>query len=151
MYKRPLCHTLLNALDMSKNTPRTSRPSPNYLYISWVIDRNWLILYNTHSNIFLFWFNKRFKVNVYSLVAYWFPPWLFYYYLHFVYIKWCSIYSKPIYYPEEINFRENYFSLEYSQNIFLTLVKKPTLQELNLANFARKTFYLSPYKRCLQW
>ena len=32
LHKRPLCHTLLNALGMSKNTPRTSRPSSNDLY-----------------------------------------------------------------------------------------------------------------------
>ena len=32
LHKRPLCHTLLKALGMSKNTPRTSRPSSNDLY-----------------------------------------------------------------------------------------------------------------------
>ena len=32
LHKRPLCHTLLNALGMSKNTLRTSRPSSNDLY-----------------------------------------------------------------------------------------------------------------------
>ena len=42
-YKRPLCNTLINALDMSKSTTRTSRPSSSDLRISWVIDSSWLI------------------------------------------------------------------------------------------------------------
>ena len=43
LHMRPLCHTLSNALDMSKNTPQTSRPSSNNLCISWLIDRSWLM------------------------------------------------------------------------------------------------------------
>ena len=34
LYVRPLGHTLSNALDMSKNTPRTSRPSSSDIYIT---------------------------------------------------------------------------------------------------------------------
>ena len=37
------CHTLSNAFDVSKNTRRTSKPSSKDLYISWVIERSWLM------------------------------------------------------------------------------------------------------------
>ena len=40
---RPSCHTLSNALDISKNTLRTSKPSSKDLYISCVIERSWLM------------------------------------------------------------------------------------------------------------
>ena len=43
MNVRPSCHTPSNALDISKNTPRTSKPSPKDLYISCVIERSWLM------------------------------------------------------------------------------------------------------------
>ena len=74
---RPLCQTLSDAFDMTRNAPRTSHPSSNDLYIPWVVDKSWLIqespgykpdwfveirsfvvkksdisLYNRHSNIF---------------------------------------------------------------------------------------------------
>ena len=39
---RPSCHTLSNALHISKNTPRTSKPLSKDLYISCVIERSWL-------------------------------------------------------------------------------------------------------------
>ena len=70
------CQTTSNAFTMSRNTPRTSYPSSNDAYISWVIDKSWLMqeppglkpdwfveirwfvmrklnisLYNIHSNI----------------------------------------------------------------------------------------------------
>ena len=34
LYKRPLCHTLSNALEISRKTPLTSYPLSNDLYIS---------------------------------------------------------------------------------------------------------------------
>ena len=40
---RPSCQALSNAFDMSKNTPWTTCPSLNDAYISWVIDKNWLM------------------------------------------------------------------------------------------------------------
>ena len=40
---RSLCYTLSNDLHISRNTPRTSYPTSQDLYISWVIDRSWLI------------------------------------------------------------------------------------------------------------
>ena len=38
----PSCHTLLNAFDISRKTLLTSNPSSDNLYISCVIDKNWL-------------------------------------------------------------------------------------------------------------
>ena len=40
---RPVCHTLSSALEISKNTLWTSKPSPKDLYISCVIERSWLM------------------------------------------------------------------------------------------------------------
>ena len=40
---RPACQTLSNAFHMSRKTPRTSYPSSSDEYISWVIDKSWLI------------------------------------------------------------------------------------------------------------
>ena len=40
---RPLCHTLSNALEISRNTLLTSRPSSKDFSISCVIDKSWLI------------------------------------------------------------------------------------------------------------
>ena len=39
----PSCHTLSNTFAISRNILLTSRPSSKELYISWVIDNNWLI------------------------------------------------------------------------------------------------------------
>ena len=39
----PSCQTLSNAFEISRNTRVTSRPSSKELYISWVIDKSWLI------------------------------------------------------------------------------------------------------------
>ena len=36
-------HTLSNALDISRVTPRTSYPTSKDLCISWVTDRSWII------------------------------------------------------------------------------------------------------------
>ena len=38
----PSCHALLNAFDISRKTLLTSNPSSDNLYISCVIDKNWL-------------------------------------------------------------------------------------------------------------
>ena len=40
--RKPSCHTLSKALDISKKTYLTSNPLSNDLYISWVIASNWL-------------------------------------------------------------------------------------------------------------
>ena len=39
----PSCHTLSNAFEILRKTLLTSRPSSKELYISWVIDKSWLI------------------------------------------------------------------------------------------------------------
>ena len=44
LYKSPLCHTLSNAFEMSKNIPHTSRPLLKDLWILWVMSRSYLIL-----------------------------------------------------------------------------------------------------------
>ena len=37
-----LCHTLSNASDVSRKTCLTSNPSPNDLYVSYKIYKNWM-------------------------------------------------------------------------------------------------------------
>ena len=39
----PSCHTLSKALDMSRNTPLTSKPLSKEVETSWVIDRSWFM------------------------------------------------------------------------------------------------------------
>ena len=58
---RPLCHTLSNALNMSKNTPRTS--SSNDLCISWAIERSWWIHESPGLNPDYLWDIKSFFVK----------------------------------------------------------------------------------------
>ena len=70
LYKGPLCHTLSNVLDMSNNTPRTSRQLSNYLYISCVIKRIWLINETPGLNPDWLWDIKLFFVKDSNILSY---------------------------------------------------------------------------------
>ena len=83
--------------------------------------------------------NTRFKVNVYSVVAYW---------LYFD----CFILSSILSMLSGILFARCQYTT-WRKLIFTITKKKPTSnipRELNLANLARRTFCRLPYKRCLQ-
>ena len=70
--KRPSCHTLSNAFDISRNTPRISWPSFIEWYISSVIDSTWFIQVSPGlmpvwtGEIRSFWFRKLNRKRIIS-------------------------------------------------------------------------------------
>ena len=63
----PSCQTLSKALDMSKNTPLTSRSLSKDWYISWVIERSWFMQESLGRKPDWLDYNKSFSLkNLYS-------------------------------------------------------------------------------------
>ena len=60
---RPSCHTLAKAIGISRNTLRTSKPSSNYWWILWVIDKRWLMQQSPGLKQDLCWDIRSFSIN----------------------------------------------------------------------------------------
>ena len=60
---RPSCHILSKALDISRNTLRTSKPTLNDWWISWVIHKGWLMQESLDLKPDLCWDIRSFSIK----------------------------------------------------------------------------------------
>ena len=70
LYISPSCHTLSKALDMSRNTPLTSKPLSKEVKISWVIDRSWFMQESSGLNLDYFGVITLLRKKYFNMLSY---------------------------------------------------------------------------------